>query len=116
LTLRIRAIDVSRDLVPLVERHIHALPYPSQRVLSRTTQSEQQCVWINYLVEFPIPAIEHHLEGNIGPVLNTWDSRSGRIDTDASRRARSSEIIDDELVPAGGSVEVVKGLGGGRGR
>lgn len=61
-----------------------------------------------YLVEFPISTVEHHLEGDVGPILNARDSRCGGHDADASSGARSLEIIDDELVSAGRGVEVVK--------
>jgi len=90
--LRVRAPNISRDLVVLVERHIHAL------------------------VEFPIPAVKHHLEGNVGSILDTRDSRLASQDADAPRGARSFEIIDDELVGTGRGVEVAKGLGGRYGR
>ena len=68
-----------------------------------------------YLVEFPISAVKHHLEGDVGPILDAWDPRCGRIDADAPRRAGSLEIADDKLVCARRGVEVVKGLGGSRG-
>jgi len=61
-----------------------------------------------YLVEFSVSAVEHHLEGNVGAVLNTRDSRCGGGNADASRRARSLEIADDELISTGRGVEIVE--------
>jgi len=89
--LRVRASDISWDAILIVEQDVHAL------------------------VEFPVATIENHLEGNVGPVLNTRDSCLGGLNADASRRARPLEITDDELVRTGGGVEVVKGRRGGGG-
>jgi len=70
---------------------------------------------MKYLVEFSVSAVEHHLEGDLGPILNARDSRCGGHDLDAPGRARSLEITDDELVSTGRGVEVVEGRRGRRG-
>ena len=69
-----------------------------------------------YLVKSPISAIKHHLEGNVGAVLNTRDSRRGGHNADAAGSARSLEIADDELVATGRSVKIIEGRRGSRGR
>ena len=76
----------------------------------------KKAIRVIYLVEFPVSAVEHHLEGNVGAVLNTWDSRCAGGNADASRCARSLEITDDELVSAGRGMEVVEGRRGSGGR
>lgn len=69
-----------------------------------------------YLVEPSIAAVKHHLEGNVGAVLNTRDSRRGGQNADASGSARSLEIADDELISTGRGVKIVEGSRGSRGR
>lgn len=109
--MRVRAPNVGWDDEVLVEQHIHTLPHQSQHTFSCTTRSRQQIAGA-YLVEFPISTVKDHLEGNVGPILDAWNSRPVGRNADASGRARSFEIIDDELVCAGSGVEVVKGFGG----
>lgn len=112
--MRVSTPDIRWDNEVLVEEYIHALPHPSQHIFSRTAQSERQFS-AAYLVEFPVPAVKHHLEGDVRSILNAWDPRPVRDDTNASGRARPLEIIDDQLVCTGRGVEVVEGFGGGRG-
>lgn len=47
-----------------------------------------------YLVEFPITAVKHYLEGNVGSRLET---RCAGPDADIPKRACSLEITDDEV-------------------
>lgn len=114
MTLRVRARDVRRDNVRVAERHIHALSYQDQYIFG-CTESERQFV-ATYLVEFSISTVKHHLEGDIGPILNARYSRSVGHDADASGRTRSLEVIDDQLICTRRGVEVVEGFGGSRGR
>ena len=112
--MKVKATHVHRDREIIVERHIHALVHLSQPIRPQITHSEERDR-VAYLVIFHLSVIIHHLEGNVGPVLNARDSRLGGLDADASTRTRSLKIIDDELICAGGGVEVVKGRRGGRG-
>ena len=78
--------------------------------------SKREAVRTAYLVEYTISTVVCHLEGNIGSVLDTRDTRCCWLDTDAPRGTVSLEVTDDELVSTGRGVEVVEGRRGGRGR
>ena len=67
-------------------------------------------VRVAYLVENPIPAIINHLEGNVCPVLDPRNTRSGGLHADTeSSSAVSLVIADDELVRTRRGVEVSEG-------
>ena len=114
MAFKVKATYVHRDREITVERHVHALVHPSQPIRPRTTHTEEQDR-AAYLVIFHLSVIIHHLEGNVGPVLNARYSRLGGLDADAPARTRSLKIIDDELICAGGGAEVVEGRGRSRG-
>ena len=73
-------------------------------------------VRVAYLVENPISAIIDHLEGNVGPVVDPRNTRSGGLHADTeSSSAVSLVTADDELVRARRGVEVSEGRKGSRG-
>jgi hypothetical protein len=70
------------------------------RVGCRVTQT--------YLVKCPISAIKNHLEGDVGPVLDTREPCCGGHDVDAPRSTVALEVTDDKLIGTRSGVEVTK--------
>ena len=81
MTLRVRTRDVGRNSVVAAERDIHALrnQRSASPLLDRPERPEAR---VAYLVEHPIPAVEGHLEGDVGAILNARNSRRGGLNTD----------------------------------
>ena len=62
-----------------------------------------------HLAQCPVSTVEDHLEGDVGPILDTGDPRGSRHQVDASGRAVSLEITNDKLVCTRSRVKVAKG-------
>lgn len=78
-------------------------------------RSERKIARVTYLVELPVPAVEDHLQGDVGPVLDIRNPCRGGRDVNAPRQTRSLKITDDELVSTRRGVEVIEGGGVSRG-
>ena len=108
MTLRVRTRDVGRNSVVTAERDIHALrnQRSASPLLDRPERPEAR---VAYLVEHPIPAVEGHLEGDVGAILNARNSRRGGLNTDTEpSRAVTLEITNDKLIGTGGGVKIGK--------
>lgn len=111
----IRALsDVGWNTELIVKRDVHALP--NQRQRTPYHNKKRTVVRVAYLEEWPIATVEDHLEGDVGPILNSWDTGCGGHNTDASSRAVALEIANDELVCPRSCAKVVQRRGGRSGR
>lgn len=99
----VRAPNVDRNMVLIVKRDVHALQKFSVSGCDTNDNSAR-----TRLVEFSIPIIKNHLEGDVGPILDTRDSCRGGHDMDTPRRAIALEVTYDKLVGTSSSAEVTE--------